>query len=280
VDQALAEIERLRGRHLYFLDDHLFGDVRFAAELFEGMRGMGRLWQAAGTVQSVLRPELLEKAVACGLRSLFVGFETLDVEGLRAQRNLDMVSPYFVPGEDGARALEELARSGVKVRVLTNSFAATDVSVVHAGYAKRRCGLARAGVALYELKGTGKAEAKRASGGRSGSSATSLHAKTYAADGERVFIGSFNFDMRSALLNTEMGLVIRSPALASRLARHFEEELRSDAYEVRPSQEGGCVVWIERSDGAELRHENEPGAGFLRRMWLGFLSLLPIDWML
>ncbi len=86
VDQALAEIERLPGRHLYFLDDHLFGDVRFASALFEAMRGMGRLWQAAGTVASVLRPGLLEKAVACGLRSLFVGFETLDAENLRAQR--------------------------------------------------------------------------------------------------------------------------------------------------------------------------------------------------
>jgi radical SAM superfamily enzyme YgiQ (UPF0313 family) len=85
VDAALAEIERLPGRHLYFLDDHLFGDVRFASALFDGMRGMGRLWQAAGTVQSVLRPRLLEKAVECGLRSLFVGFETLDERALRAQ---------------------------------------------------------------------------------------------------------------------------------------------------------------------------------------------------
>jgi radical SAM superfamily enzyme YgiQ (UPF0313 family) len=86
VDAALAEIERLPGRHLYFLDDHLFGDAGFAAALFDGLRGMGRLWQAAGTVQSVLRPGLLEKAVACGLRSLFVGFESLSPEGLRAQR--------------------------------------------------------------------------------------------------------------------------------------------------------------------------------------------------
>ncbi len=77
VDDALGEIARLPGRHLYFLDDHLFGDPRFAGALFDGMRGMGRLWQAAGTVASVLRPGLLEKAVACGLRSLFVGFETL-----------------------------------------------------------------------------------------------------------------------------------------------------------------------------------------------------------
>jgi radical SAM superfamily enzyme YgiQ (UPF0313 family) len=86
VDAALAEIDRLPGRHLYFLDDHLFGDVHFASALFDGMRGMGRLWQAAGTVASVLRPGLLEKAVACGLRSLFVGFETLNPDALRAQR--------------------------------------------------------------------------------------------------------------------------------------------------------------------------------------------------
>src|SRR5437867_7804548 len=85
VDAALAEIARLPGRHLYFLDDHLFGDVRFAGALFEGMRGMGRVWQAAGTVTSVLKPALLEKAVAAGLRSLFVGFETLNPAGLRAQ---------------------------------------------------------------------------------------------------------------------------------------------------------------------------------------------------
>ena len=88
VDAALAEIDRLPGHHLYFLDDHLFGDARFAAALFDGMRGMGRLWQAAGTVQSVLQPHLLEKAVACGLRSLFVGFETLNPASLRAQRKM------------------------------------------------------------------------------------------------------------------------------------------------------------------------------------------------
>jgi radical SAM superfamily enzyme YgiQ (UPF0313 family) len=86
VDDALAEIERLPGKHLYFLDDHLFGNVRFASALFEGMKGMGRVWQAAGTVQSVLRPGLLEKAVESGLRSLFVGFETLDPANLRAQQ--------------------------------------------------------------------------------------------------------------------------------------------------------------------------------------------------
>lgn len=88
VDAALAEISRLPGRHLYFLDDNLFGNSRFATELFDGMRGMDRLWQAAGTVKSVLTPNLMEKAAACGLRSLFVGFETMSAANLRSQHKV------------------------------------------------------------------------------------------------------------------------------------------------------------------------------------------------
>lgn len=85
VEDALAEIDRLPGRHLYFLDDNLFGSPPFAEALFDGMRGMGRVWQSAGTVQGVMRPGLLEKAVESGLRSLFIGFETLDPVNLTAQ---------------------------------------------------------------------------------------------------------------------------------------------------------------------------------------------------
>jgi len=85
VDEALAEIESLPGRHLYFLDDNLFGDPAFTAALFEGMAGMGRVWQAGGTVKAVLTPGLMEQAAAAGLRSLFIGFETLSAENLRAQ---------------------------------------------------------------------------------------------------------------------------------------------------------------------------------------------------
>lgn len=85
VDRALAEIDALPGKHLYFLDDHLFGNVPFASALFAGMQGMGRLWQAAGTVASILKPGLLEQAAAAGLRSLFVGFETLNTRNLQVQ---------------------------------------------------------------------------------------------------------------------------------------------------------------------------------------------------
>ncbi|MCA9910865.1 MAG: radical SAM protein, partial [Anaerolineae bacterium] len=109
VDDALAEIERLPGRHLYFLDDHLFGNARFASALFDGMQGMGRLWQAAGTVQSVLKPGLLEKAVAAGLRSLFVGFETLNPNSLREQHKVQNLN------RDYAAAIRRLHDLGVMV---------------------------------------------------------------------------------------------------------------------------------------------------------------------
>ena len=83
VDDALAEIERLPGRHLYFLDDHLLGDRRFAEALFEGMKGMRRLFQGAATVDSILRGDLIERAAEAGMRSIFVGFETLTPENLK-----------------------------------------------------------------------------------------------------------------------------------------------------------------------------------------------------
>jgi radical SAM superfamily enzyme YgiQ (UPF0313 family) len=105
VDAALAEIERLPGRHLYFLDDHLFGNARFASALFEGMRGMGRLWQAAATVQAVLRPGLLEQAVESGLRSLFVGFETLNPHNLRTQHKYQNLNRDY---NAASRRLHEL----------------------------------------------------------------------------------------------------------------------------------------------------------------------------
>jgi radical SAM superfamily enzyme YgiQ (UPF0313 family) len=109
VDEALAEIESLPGRHLYFLDDHLFGDVRFAEALFSGMRGMGRLWQAAGTVASVLKPGLMERAAESGLRSLFIGFESLDRGNLQAQRKDHNL------GRDYEAAIRRLHGLGVMV---------------------------------------------------------------------------------------------------------------------------------------------------------------------
>ena len=109
VDRALAEIEGLPGKHLYFLDDHLLGNPHFAGSLFDGMLGMGRLWQAAGTVQSILKPGMLEKAAASGLRSLFVGFETLSPNNLVQQHK------YQNLNRDYGLAIKRLHDLGVMV---------------------------------------------------------------------------------------------------------------------------------------------------------------------
>jgi radical SAM superfamily enzyme YgiQ (UPF0313 family) len=109
VDDALAEIDRLPGRHLYFLDDHLFGDVRFAAALFEGMQGMGRLFQGAATVDSILRGDIVRRAARAGLRSLFVGFETL------APTNLVQSNKRQNLGRDYAEVAKRLHDCGVMI---------------------------------------------------------------------------------------------------------------------------------------------------------------------
>jgi putative cardiolipin synthase len=202
----------------------------------------------------------------------------------RPEKALDLVSPYFVPGDEGTEALAALARGGVKVRVLTNSLESSEASIVHAGYAKRREALLRAGVRLYELKSTAarkpQGEKSGVGSGAGSSSGSALHAKTFAVDASRLFVGSFNFDLRSALLNTEMGLVISSPVLAGRLADLFDTAVPLSAYEVRLRAEGGGLEWIERTAEGERRHETEPGAGFFRRFAVGVYSVLPIDWLL
>ncbi|HEX6137727.1 MAG TPA: phospholipase D family protein [Casimicrobiaceae bacterium] len=197
----------------------------------------------------------------------------------RPAKSFDLVSPYFVPGEEGAAALEGAARRGVVVRVLTNSLAATDVAPVHAGYAKRRCDLLRAGVQLYELKPSAPEE-EREDTHIGSSSSVQLHAKTFALDRDRIFVGSFNFDQRSAFLNTEMGLVIESPTLAWRLATLFDVEVPKVAYALRIAADGHCPEWIERTPTGEVRYDVDPGSGVAQRIWIRFLSVLPIDWLL
>jgi radical SAM superfamily enzyme YgiQ (UPF0313 family) len=109
VDDALAEIDRLPGRHLYFLDDHLLGNQRFGEALFEGMKGMGRLFQGAATVDSILRGNLIEKAAEAGLRSLFVGFETFSTQNLRQSNKKQNLEKDYV------RAVNRLHSLGIMI---------------------------------------------------------------------------------------------------------------------------------------------------------------------
>jgi len=197
------------------------------------------------------------------------------------ERELQLVSPYLVPTRQGLALLTTLARGGVKLSILTNSLEATDVAIVHAGYSKRRRRLLRAGIALHELQRTAPRRSRRERRKRrdrriTGSPGSSLHAKTFAIDRTRVFIGSFNFDERSARLNTEMGFLIDSPELAQGLADWFLREVPDRSYRVELVGRRK-LRWREWREDAEIVHDVEPGTRFWRRAWVACLAWLPID---
>lgn len=206
----------------------------------------------------------------------------------RPSSSIDLVSPYFVPGDEGVAQFCEWAKSGVRVRILTNALEATDVAAVHAGYAKRRKALLPCGITLYELRRGGPAivpvprqdrRDRLSSTGSMGSSGSSLHAKTFGVDRTRLFVGSFNVDPRSEKLNTEMGVVIESRALANEIAQTFDQKIPANAYEVRLTEDG-ALEWIERREGHVIRYQKEPGTTWLQRATVRVLSWLPIEWLL
>jgi len=200
----------------------------------------------------------------------------------RPTRDIELVSPYFVPGAEGVEFFASLAQSGVQVAVLTNSLEATDVAAVHAGYAKRRKPLLAAGVKLFEMKRATSLfpdTQERTLPGTSGSSASTLHAKTFSIDGSSMFIGSFNFDPRSARLNTEMGFVIDSPHLAQSITATIGQHLPATAYEVGLAPDG-TLRWIEQHGSEDIVYDEEPGTTVWKRLGVSLLSLLPIEWLL
>lgn len=160
------------------------------------------------------------------------------------------------------------------MRILTNSLAATDVSAVHAGYAKRRKDLLESGVQLYELKPTIDQKIKNKYN-IFNTSDSSLHAKTFGMDGDRVFVGSFNFDPRSANLNSEMGFVITSQTLAAKLAYALDNILNA-SYEVTLNDANK----LEWRDDQGIVYTTEPETSVLNRIVVKILLVLPIEGLL
>ena len=200
------------------------------------------------------------------------------------QRTMDIVSPYFVPTAEGTESLIQLRQSGVRVRVLTNSVRATDVLIVHSGYAKYRQPLLQAGVELFELRPQTpdyalKEEKEKFSLNPMGSSGSSLHSKTFMVDGKQVFVGSFNFDPRSARLNTEMGLLLESPPLAASVEAAFDTLIPPTSYRLT-LDEHERILWHSGMGNPPPVYRTEPQTSWLSRLMIHFMGLLPIEWML
>ncbi|MET1079374.1 MAG: phospholipase D family protein [Pseudomonas sp.] len=187
----------------------------------------------------------------------------------QAKQELMLISAYFVPAREGLDYLTRRADEGVHIRLLTNALEATDVPAVHGGYAPYRATLLAHGIRLFELR---RQPDENPNYSLSGSSESSLHSKAMIFDRQKVFIGSFNFDPRSVLWNTEVGVVVDSPQLTAAVRALTEQGMAPTvSYEVRlaPAGNAGQLVWIAEDQGRPIVLEQEPG-GFWRHFnaWL------------
>jgi putative cardiolipin synthase len=194
-----------------------------------------------------------------------------------ATKEVLLISAYFVPGEEDTKYFISLAKRGVKVRVLTNSLAATDEPLVHAGYVRYRLELAAGGVDIFDLR----AQIPNQPPSHGASAGVSLHAKCIVVDRDLVFIGSMNMDQRSKLLNTEMGVVASSPELGEAIAEYFERaaDLRN-AYRVTMDAHGSLQWQTTDTQGNPQVIGHEPEASAARRLEVALLRALPIDGLL
>ena len=168
----------------------------------------------------------------------------------------------------------------MRVRILTNSLASTDVSAVHSGYARYRKYLLRAGVELYEVDQTLSKEQRKQRRGVEGSSKASLHAKSFVIDREVVFIGSMNLDPRSVVENTEIGMLLESAEIATEMAEWFDNQIDEVAFRLALESDASgneILVWYRDRDGEQQRYTSEPNTSFWQRFGVGLLRLLPIE---
>jgi putative cardiolipin synthase len=246
-----------------------------SGELDDGRLGLvWALAEAYADPPSKIRglPANDDPVVAALEDSIAVRYNVLELMR-RARSQIVMTTPYLIPGESGIAMMREARERGVKLRVLTNSLAATDEPLVHIGYKRYRTQMLRLGVELYELSPTRVKRNLRL--GVFGSTHGRLHAKTAVIDQETVFIGSMNFDPRSEKHNTEMAVIARSPALAREVLRLMDLDKLQASYRVRLAADGSDrLEWLGEDDDGERVFTEEPDTDFWTRFMLQLLAPL------
>jgi putative cardiolipin synthase len=267
-EAALNELRERLARSMDEIKDSKYAEA-VAVKYLEYLQPGKRLFEWAPYELVVDSPDKGVKAKAEEAESI----TTPLIESIRsAERELIIISPYFVPLKSGVEGLAGLEKRGVEVTVVTNSLAANNQFTVHGGYAPSRKPLLEAGVEIYEARpdayvaGTEFVDA-------SGAKAT-LHTKAFIVDDKEVFIGSFNFDPRSADLNTELGVIIRDPELALIYAVLIDEALRDQAFEVFLNEDSK-VRWRGYRHGEEIIYDKEPETTWGQRFSAWFARILP-----
>lgn len=204
-----------------------------------------------------------------------------------AKQQVLIVTPYLVPADPVMlrEKLTDLQSKGVAVRILTNSLGSTDMVSAHVGYAKYRKLMVQCGVELYEVRPDAASRTIYTAEAEP-SSVLGLHGKAALVDRSCVFIGTFNFDQRSANINTEVGLLVYSPELAQKIAsavavdfqgqNSWRVSLASDcAPDLQPKSDQD-LVWIADEEGGRSCLAKEP-SGTRRLLIRSILGLLPIQ---
>ena len=193
----------------------------------------------------------------------------------KATKSLNIVSPYFVPGDTFSDYLIELVNQGIRVRVITNSLASTNVKIVHAGYIRYRKKLVAGGVELYEFKPQKGVQENHKNGQIKwdNSSEALLHGKLLSFDDRYLFVGSFNMDARSVVLNTEMGVYFESPQYAKEIAENIDKQAMVKAYRVMLT-DNDSLQWHTLEDGKEVQFNSEPETSIFQRIKINLLSLI------
>ena len=262
-DHLVDDGEQMKSLPLSPVDILGYGPI--SEDLDEGRLGL--LWGTA--VAFADQPEKVTALSAEAARSMSVQMDIMDRVS-KANGEVVISSPYFVPGPSGARQFVDLGRRHVKVTVLTNSLAATDEPAVHTGYARYREELLKAGIDLYELSPTRIRNNERIM--LPGSSLGRLHAKAAVIDQEMVYIGSMNLDPRSDNANTELGLFARCPELAREVIRVIDISKAKSSYRVRVAADGRTLQWLATDDAGEVVFSSEPEVTWYMRFKNFFFS--------
>lgn len=202
------------------------------------------------------------------------------------KNHLELVSSYFIPTQKGTDYLSMRAQQGVKIRILTNSFQANDVAVVHAYYQQYRQQLLKNGIELWEFKPyivrpertwyeimTGDIIPAK------NKNSSSLHAKFFDLDG-MVFVGSFNFDPRSAYLNTEVGLVVKSEDFQKEISNAMNQFLPRVAYQLKLNEKDE-IIWLEHQKaGRTIQHVHDPETTKFQRFMMNLVTKFPGEWLM
>jgi putative cardiolipin synthase len=271
-DDPAAALEQLRERMKEVLEgavDTKYGEA-VKADIERYIDGKGVIFTWAPYTLAYDSPDKADKKLAKDAKKITTKLAEVIA---KADKELIIISPYFVPRKSGVAYFQSLIDRGLDVTVLTNSLAANNHGIVHSGYMGYRKPLLKMGVRIFETMVT--ATPTGVERGGSGAELATLHTKAFMVDRKKLFVGSFNWDPRSVNINTELGVIIESEYMGERVSEIIDEALPSRTYEVVLNK-NGKLRWVDNSGDEQVILTKEPDTSWWRRTKAQMGRILPM----